>query len=114
MRVTEGKQLKWLGYIFECAGNGAEAINLYKMSIKEKRKFDAVILDLTVVDGMGGEKAIKKLLEVDPDVKGIISSGYSHGPVLAEPEKYGFVGKIAKPYLKKELASVLNEVITGK
>ncbi len=108
------EQLKRLDYISESAGNGEEAIDLYKMSIEEKRKFEAVILDLTVVGGMGGEKTIEKLLEIDPEVKGIVSSGYSNDPILVEPERYGFLGKITKPYLMKELACVLNEVIKGK
>ena len=102
-----GLMLKNLGYSFECAKNGEEAVKLYKRSIKEKKKFDAVILDLTVVGGMGGEETIKKLLEIDPEVKGIVSSGYSDDPILAKPEKYGFLGKIAKPYRKSELARVL-------
>ncbi len=108
------EQLKRLGYSFESAGNGEETVELYGASIKEKRKFDVVILDLTVVGGMGGLPTIRNLLEIDPDVKGIVSSGYSDDPVLDEPGKFGFSGKIAKPYLKSELAVVLSEVIGSK
>lgn len=109
--TATGLLLKKLGYSFECAANGEKAIKLYKKSIREKKKYDAVILDLTVAGGMGGEETIKKLLKIDPHVKGIVSSGYSDSTVLAEPEKYGFAGKIAKPYMKSELAKVLNSVI---
>jgi len=68
-------------------------------------------LDLTVPGGMGGEITMQKLLELDSEIKGIVSSGYSDSPVLAEPKKFGFIGKIAKPYRKIELVKVLNEIL---
>ncbi len=61
---------------------------------------------------MGGKEAIKRLLEVDPEAKAIVSSGYSHDPVMADYEKYGFVGGIPKPYRIGPLSIVLKQVIT--
>lgn len=46
-----------------------------------EKPYDVVILDLTVPGGMDGKEAINKLLEVDPEVKAIVSSGYSDDPV---------------------------------
>jgi len=46
--------------------------------------FDAVILDLTVKGGMGGKDTVKELLKTDPQVKAIVSSGYSSDPVMTE------------------------------
>jgi FixJ family two-component response regulator len=56
---------------------------------------------------MGGKKAIKKLLEIDPAAKAIVSSGYSNDPIMADYTKYGFVGVIAKPYQVKQLSEQL-------
>ena len=42
-------------------------------------RFDLVILDLTLPGGMGGKEALKKLIEIDPTVNAIVSSGYAHG-----------------------------------
>ena len=42
-----------------------------------------VILDLTVPGGMGGKNAIRSLLEVDLEVKAVVSSGYSQDPVMS-------------------------------
>ena len=60
---------------------------------------------------MGGEEAIKKLCEIDPQVKAIVSSGYSNDPVMAEHEKYGFRGVVAKPYDIQVLSEVLKKVM---
>jgi PAS domain S-box-containing protein len=78
------------------------------------RPFDAVIFDLTVPGGMGGKEAVARLLEVDPEVKAIVSSGYSHDPVLADFRSYGFRGVIEKPYEIERLGEVLCQIIGGE
>jgi len=47
---------------------------------------------------MGGREAVQKLLEIDPQVKAIVSSGYSDAQVLSDFRKYGFSGIMTKPY----------------
>jgi len=66
---------------------------------------------LTIPGGMGGKEAIKQLIEFDPDVKAIVSSGYSTDPVMADYRNYGFKGVVAKPYDIKELSETLHEVL---
>jgi CheY-like chemotaxis protein len=60
---------------------------------------------------MGGKQAIKRLMEIDPQVKGIVSSGYSNDPVMADYKKHGFVGVVSKPYRLEELSRSLHEVM---
>src|SRR5208283_4190166 len=79
-----------LGYTAECAENGAEAVDLYRKRKEEGKPFAAVILDLTIPGGVGGKEAITTLLKIDPDVKAIVSSGYSTDPVMANYLEYGF------------------------
>ena len=55
-----------------------------------------------------------RLLEIDPQVKAIVSSGYSDDPIMADFQKYGFSGVIAKPYRISELGKILHDVIMGK
>ena len=69
-------------------------------------------MDLTVPGGMGGKEAIKKLLEMDPQAKAIVSSGYSEDPIVAEYRNFGFRGRIPKPYDVRELAQVVHEVLS--
>ena len=106
-----GEMLRTLGYKVGFAKDGNEAIKLYKRAKASGHPFDAVIMDLTIPGAMGGKEAIKKLIEIDPEVKAIVSSGYSTDPVMADFRKYGFCGVIAKPYEMKELGKILKKVI---
>ncbi len=113
VRNTAGKILKRLGYQVEFAVDGEEAIELYKRSKESSQPFDAIIMDLTVPGRMGGLEAIKGLLEIDPDIKAIVSSGYSNNPEMSDFRRYGFSGVISKPYKVTELSKILDRVITG-
>jgi len=105
------KMLESLGYEVESTSDGAEAIDLYKKAKESGNPFDIVIMDLTVPGGIGGKEAIKRLLEIDPGVRAIVSSGYSNDPVMSDFKRYGFKGVVAKPYKVKDLAEVLRRVI---
>lgn len=103
--------LENMNYSVELSKNGEEAIQKYLTAMESGQKFDAVILDLTVRDGMGGKKTIEKLLEINPQVKGIASSGYSEDPIFANPKEYGFHGAIKKPFSIENLCEVLERVL---
>ena len=111
IRDVVTRMIKKLGYDVICVNNGEEAVSAYKKSLQNNDRFDAVILDLTVIGGSGGEKIIHRLKNYDQNVKAIVSSGYADNLILNNPQKYGFAGKIAKPYqlyeLDKELANVI-------
>ncbi len=106
-------ELTDVGYEVELTVDGAEAIEQYRKAKESGQPFDAVILDLTVPGGLGGKDVIRKLLEIAPDVKAIVSSGYSTDPIMADFKDYGFRGVVAKPYkmeqLEKTLRSLLRE-----
>jgi len=104
-------ELTDIGYEVELAKDGAEAIELYVKAKASGRPFDAVILDLEVPKGMGGEETIKKLLEIEPSIKAIITSGYSTHPVMTNFGRYGFSGVLIKPYVLEELAEKLNKLV---
>lgn len=100
-----------LGHNVECAENGEVAIEKFRQARNSGTPFDIVILDLTIRGGMGGEEAIGKLREIDPDVTAIVSTGYSDNPVVSEYRTYGFATYLNKPYtihsLKESLDSLL-------
>jgi PAS domain S-box-containing protein len=104
--------LSSLGYTVVLAREGWEAIKLYKEAKGSLRPFDAVVLDLTVADGMGGAETIQKLREIDPNIKAVVSSGYSNNPLMAGYAKYGFKAMVAKPYTAKQLSDILKQVLT--
>jgi two-component system cell cycle sensor histidine kinase/response regulator CckA len=94
--------------------DGTEAIREYQEAIKSGIPFDAVIMDLTIPGGMGGKETIRRLREIDPKVKAIVSSGYSNDPVLAEYQAYGFLGRVEKPYRIQELEKTIAQIVNGK
>lgn len=103
-----------LGYEADSASNGSQAIEKFIRAKESGQTFDAVILDLTVPGGMGGKETMERLLEIDPQVKAIVSSGYSDDPIMADFEQYGFSGVIAKPYRVVELSIILQGVISKR
>ncbi len=111
VRDVSADMLQALGYEVACAKTGAEAVDLYCRAAEENRPFQAVIMDLTIPGGMGGKDAVKKLLAVDPDVKVIVSSGYSNDPIMADYKKFGFKGVIIKPYNIDSFGKMLREVL---
>ncbi len=113
VRQTAYEMLTFLGYDVEVAADGAEAVRLYEEAFQSGRAFDVVISDLTVRGGMGGKMAVAELIKIDPDVKVIVSSGYS-SDVLADYKKHGFCNVIAKPYRLQELGNVMSRVIRGR
>ncbi len=114
VRQTGGEMLTSLGYDAKLARDGAEAIRLYKEALCAGSHFDVVITDLTVHGGMGGKKAVRELLKLDPAVKVIASSGYSQDALLSDYKKHGFCGVLAKPYTLQELGETLSRVIRGR
>ena len=95
----------------ESTSDGAEAIDLYKKGKESGNPLYVVIVDLTVPGGIGGKEAIKRLLEIDPGVRAIVSSGYSNDPVMSDFKRYGFRGVVAKPYNLKNLAEEVHKII---
>jgi two-component system cell cycle sensor histidine kinase/response regulator CckA len=111
VRNAVKRMLSSIGYDVVLAREGSDAIAMYKKALQSGKPFDAVILDLTVPGGMGGKEAAKKVLEIDPNAKVIVSSGYSNDPVMSEFKKYGFVGLLEKPYRMQKLRDTLLKVI---
>jgi PAS domain S-box-containing protein len=111
VRSTVGGILKRLGYTVVLTKNGDEAIDKYREALDSGKPFDVVILDLTVPGGMGGKETMEKLLQIDPNVKAIVSSGYSTDPIMAHYEEYGFSDVVVKPYDVYEVDRALKKVL---
>jgi len=103
-----------LGHKVTVVTDGLEAIENCRLEKELDDPYDVVIMDLTIPGGMGGKEAIKSLLQIAPETKVIVSSGYSNDPVLSDYEQYGFSGFITKPYRNKELIEVLQKVMSKK
>jgi PAS domain S-box-containing protein len=111
VREVLSKMLQTMGYEVKLAEDGIKAIELYTRAQDTGDPFATVILDLTVPGGMGGKEAMARLLQIDPQVRAIVSSGYSDDPVMANFQRYGFSEVIAKPYKISELHKVLRKTL---
>ncbi len=111
IRELSRKALGRLGYEVVCAADGAEAVALYRAAVESGRPFRAVVLDLTVPGGMGGVESLRRMRQIDPRVKAIVSSGYSDDPVMASAAEYGFLAVVPKPWTIASLSRVLQRVL---
>jgi two-component system, cell cycle sensor histidine kinase and response regulator CckA len=91
------------GYEVTCSANGEETVTLYEAALLSGNPFDVVFMDLNIMDGMGGCDTMKELLKLNPNLKGIVSSGFHDDPVMTHYAEYGFTTAISKPYTSKEL-----------
>ena len=111
VRETVMTMLNRLGYEVDSAVDGIEAIEKYKAAMSNTEPYTAVILDLTIPNGMGGMETMEELRKIDPDVTAIVSSGYSNAPVMADYSMYGFAGVMMKPYSISQLSDLLREIL---
>ncbi len=103
--------ITYLGYEVHSALNGESAIMLYQKEIMNNTPFDIVILDMTIQGGMGGVETLKKLKEIDHNVKAVVSSGYADSDVMTDFKNAGFSGCVSKPYTVETLSETLNSLM---
>jgi len=103
--------LELSGYRVDYAADGEAAIEAYKTAQQAGDPYAAIILDLTIPGGMGGQEALVKIREMDPGVKAIVSSGYANDPVLIDYASYGFMAGLAKPYKLDALKATLDRIL---
>ena len=111
IRKVATLMLERTGYLVETAFDGKQAIELYRQSMDAGDPFGVVIMDLTIPGGTGGKEAVKDLLEIDPEAKVIVSSGYSDNHVIANYAEFGFKGIAIKPYTISKLREVVSQVL---
>jgi CheY-like chemotaxis protein len=110
--VAKG-MLEVLGYEADTATSAEAAIAAVRKYREMGRRYTAVILDLTMAGGPGGEDVLPRLREIDPEIVAIVSSGYATEDQVERYQKVGFRGMLAKPYRSGDLGRALKEVVGG-
>jgi len=101
------EMLRELGYEAEAAPDGRSALELFSGN---PGKFDAVILDLSM-PGMDGMETFRRLREIDPEIRVVLSTGYGRNGRVQELLDMGVDGFLRKPFSLGELAEVLESVL---
>jgi len=95
--------LKRLGYDVLTAADGQQACEVFQ---SHSGQIDIVLLDL-VMPGITGLETCRRLREIRPSLKVILSSGYTSAEVVREARQAGAVGFIGKPYSLEDLSAAL-------
>ncbi|HBE80536.1 MAG TPA: hypothetical protein DDW65_22535 [Firmicutes bacterium] len=107
LREVLAKMLGRIGYEVEVTGTEADAIELFQQAQQHQKAFSLVIMDLLIPWEPEGFDAIKRLLQIDSQIKVIVCSGYSKDLIISNFKHYGFCGVLTKPYTMEELMAVL-------
>jgi len=99
--------LESLGYRVLAAGSGQEAIAVY---MEKKEQIDLVILDM-IMAGISGGETFDRLREINPDIRVLLSSGYSVNGQAQEILDRGCRGFLQKPFTLEGLSRKIKEVI---
>ncbi|MFA5905204.1 MAG: response regulator, partial [Desulfobacula sp.] len=101
------EMLESLGYQVTAVSSGKEAIEVLGSG---NDRMDLVILDL-VMPRMSGQQAFEKIRAIDPDIKVMVSSGYSREEEIEKMMQKGCDGYILKPFDMATLSKKLDMVL---
>ena len=107
MLSTAQAVLENLGYSVQTAVNGAIALDLYKAA---PHAFDLVLLDM-IMPVMSGRECFEAMLKVNPQVRVVLSSGFTQEEDLDEMKKQGLRGFIGKPYRRDVLSQTIHQAL---
>lgn len=93
------------------ARHGDEALEEVRRHVTMGNKVDLAILDLKVTEGRGGAEVVDEMRAAQSDLLCVVSSGYSQDPIMSRFSEYGFHGVLPKPFNRKEIATVLAELL---
>jgi PAS domain S-box-containing protein len=107
VRFVTGQMLEYCGFNVLPAGDGREALNLFRAHASE---IVCVLLDLAMPH-MDGQETFRELRLIQPDVRVVLATGYSDQEVAKRFSNAGLNGFIAKPYRLESLGAKLREVL---
>lgn len=102
--------LSTMGNKVTTASCGEDALHLYESAMEAGQPYDLVILDLMVPGKMGGSDTMRRLKQIDPNVAGILSSGYANDPTMVNYGDHGFKAVLPKPYTHEHLELVISDL----
>jgi len=104
-----GGMLTHLGYETTIVQSGKEAVSKYH----EGERFDVIVLDMNMPE-MGGRETFYRIKDIDPDVRVVVSTGYSNTSIEGTPLQDAIDGFLQKPYQMEELSKTMREVLARR
>jgi PAS domain S-box-containing protein len=101
------EMLEHLGYRVYPAGSGQEAIAVF---LEKQREVDLVVLDM-IMAGISGGEAFDRLRQIDPEVRVLLSSGYSVNGQAQQILDRGCRGFLQKPFTLEDLSRKVREAL---
>jgi PAS domain S-box-containing protein len=106
VQTAIGGMLEIMGYDVAYAADGKEATRSILEANATGHPFRIALVDLTIPGGLGGEETVTHLRSAQADLLVFVVSGYSEGPIMANPTRYGFTDSLRKPFTGKELTAL--------
>lgn len=97
-REIASKMLSQLGYFVETVSSGEDAIDYLK-----KGNADLIVLDMIMAPGLDGLETYKRIIEIHPDQKAIIASGFSETGRVKKAQRLGAGEYVKKPYTLEKI-----------
>lgn len=91
------------GFAVITANSGEEAIEIYRKGVEKGYPAPLVVLDLTLPGGMSGLETMKRLTELDPEIRALATSGYFDEHAAQIARRLGFMGILPKPFTAERL-----------
>jgi CheY-like chemotaxis protein len=107
VRTLTRRMLERVGFTVLTAEDGRQAVEIFQRVAAD---VDLVILDLTMPQ-LDGEACFRELRLMKPEVKVILSSGYTEQDVVNLFAGQGLAGFIQKPYTSEELIAKVRDVL---
>lgn len=101
--------LTHLGYVPSTVQSGFEAVSKYL----DGERFDVLVLDMNMPE-MGGRETFYRIKDIDPDVRVVVSTGYSNTSIEGTPLEDAIDGFLQKPYQMEELSKTMREVLARR
>ena len=96
--------IKRLGYDVSVVSSGEEAIEYLK-----ENRVDILVLDMIMDPGMDGLETFEKIVDIYPNQKAIIASGFSETERIEKTRALGAGCYISKPYTIEAISDAIRE-----
>ena len=95
----------------ETALDGRKAVEIFKAAREKGEPFDLVLLDMTLPGELDGAATLQEMRKIDPEIKAVVSSGYSADDIISNATKYGFDAAVPEPYSISALRETVNRLL---